>query len=115
MASNIIKKKTSKNKETTFAANYQYYFKPPVNKDSTKRYVCIEEKCSASITLLNSEIIKINGKKIEFYSDDMIIASHRDAHGGVSENKLINMDFRQTVKNRIISEPDVPVTQIYQI
>ncbi len=113
MASNFINKKTSKNKETTFAANYQYYFKPPVNKDTSKRYVCIEYTCAASITILNNEIIKMNGKPVN-YSDDLMKESHRDGHNGVGDTKLINMEFRQNVKDRIMGEPDVPVSQIYQ-
>ena len=58
-------KKNTKNKNSKHVEGFLHYFKSPVNKDGTSRYVCSENSCSASITMLNDEIIEINGRIIE--------------------------------------------------
>ena len=60
-----------------------YYFKSPVNKNGTSGYVCSENSCSASITMLNDEIIKINGRIIEACTSDLIRSSHKDEHASL--------------------------------
>ena len=57
------------------------------------------------------EIIKINGKLFNTYSKDLIVQSHKEhANAG---NKIISIDFKKAVKDRILNEPDASVCQIY--
>jgi hypothetical protein len=56
-------KKTTKDKNSKLVEGFLYYFKSPRNKDGSSRYVCSFDTCSASITMLENEVIKI---KINF-------------------------------------------------
>ena len=56
MAANFETKKTTKDKDSIWVEKYQYYFKKPTNKDGSKRYVCSEEGCSASVTIINGDV-----------------------------------------------------------
>ena len=77
MASNFVTKTTSKDKEFIYCEQYKYYLKRE-NKDTSKIYVCKEKDCSASISILNQEIIKINGTKINSFSIELIENSHKE-------------------------------------
>jgi hypothetical protein len=74
MAGNLM---TSKDNESYLCFSFQYYVKPP-NKDGSIRGVCREKKCHASITLLNNQIIKINGNFVEDVNENNIKMSHKD-------------------------------------
>jgi hypothetical protein len=79
MAGNLM---TSKDNESYLCFSFQYYVKPP-NKDGSIRGVCREKKCHASITLLNNQIIKINGNFVEDVNENNIKMSHKDSHPGL--------------------------------
>ena len=49
---NFIKKKTTKEKDYLVVEKFKYYFKPPINKDGSSRFVCAKSDCSASITII---------------------------------------------------------------
>ena len=112
MASNFQTKKTSKENESKWVENYQYYFKKPINKDGSKRYIC--SGCTASITILNDEIIKINGNLVKDYSSILIKESHKENHEPVSVKKIFEIDFKLSMKAGIKLQPDKPVGQVYQ-
>jgi hypothetical protein len=84
--------KTTKNLK--LVEGFLYYFKSPINKDGTSRYVCSESSCSASITMFNDEIIKINGKIIEACTSELIRSSHKDGHDSLEKSQIFNIDFR---------------------
>ena len=69
MASNFEIKKTTKEKDSVWIEKYQYYFKTPANKDGSKRYVCSKVGCSASVTIINEEVCKVNGVFIREYNE----------------------------------------------
>jgi hypothetical protein len=60
---NIEEKKTTKERATKLVENYQYYFKEE-NKDGSSKWMCKNNKCSASITINNQSIVKVCGKKL---------------------------------------------------
>ena len=68
MAANLT---TTKDKESYLCFSYQYYTKPP-NKDGSVKSVCKEKKCMASITMLNDEIIKMNGILVQDVNENNI-------------------------------------------
>ncbi len=95
---------------------YKYYKKGDSNKDGSQRYVCSSKKCSSSITKLDEEIIKINGKKFvkEEVNEGFIKSCHLDNHAGLSDADLIGEDFCNVLKSRVSKEPNLSVQQIYQ-
>ena len=111
MASNFVTKTTSKDKEFIYCEQYKYYLKRE-NKDTSKIYVCKEKDCSASISILNQEIIKINGTKINSFSIELIENSHKE-HDKVPEEEIVKEDFVKNLKSRI-ADVNAPLQQLYQ-
>ena len=64
MQINIVKKVTTKGQECLICENFLYYFKKPINRDGSKRFVCGAKDCSSSITMMEDVVIKVNGSKI---------------------------------------------------
>ena len=84
--------------------NYQYYFKED-NKDGSSRWVCKTNKCSASITIKDQSVIKVNGKKLDSEDDlsEKIKSSHKEHCKPLSEAEKICMDFNQNLKKIVQS------------
>jgi hypothetical protein len=78
------------------------------------RQYSAESSCSASITILNDEIIKINGKIIEACTSELIRSSHKDGHDSLEKSEIFNIDFRVTMKDAVSRQPDKSVAQVYQ-
>ena len=114
MASNVETRKSTKDKESKWVENYQYFFKKPINKNGSMRYVCSYNGCSASVTILNNEIIKVNGKNIKEYSADLIKEGHKDNHEAISGSKIFEIDFKLTMKDAVEKQPGKPIGQVYQ-
>jgi hypothetical protein len=101
---------TSKNKECLVCVNNIYYLKR-TNKDSSTNWVC--SRCTASITIKDSRVIKVNGnEKFVYTGDQSIIDSHRD-HQPLTDEELLVKDTIEVIKKRVKNET-VPVRQIYQ-
>jgi hypothetical protein len=113
MAANFETKKTTKDKDSIWVEKYQYYFKKPTNKDGSKRYVCSEEGCSASVTIINGDVCKVNGIFIREYNSETIKQAHKDNHEPISDQKIFEIDFKLTMKDAIEQQPDNPVGQVY--
>jgi hypothetical protein len=113
MAANFETKKTTKDKDSIWVEKYQYYFKKPTNKDGSKRYVCSEEGCSASVTIINGDVCKVNGIFIREYNSETIKQAHKDNHEPISDQKIFEIDFKLAMKDAIEQQPDKPVGQVY--
>jgi hypothetical protein len=97
--------KTSKNKECLVCVNNIYYLKRTI-KDGSTNLVC--SKCTASITIKDSIVTKINGnEKFVFTDDQSIIDSHKD-HQHMKNEEMIVKSSIETIKQRVIKE-SVPV------
>ena len=108
MAANFETKKTTKDKDSIWVEKYQYYFKKPTNKDGIKRYVCSEEGCSASVTIINGDVCKVNGIFIREYNSETKKQAHKDNHEPISDPKIFETDFKLTMKDAIEQQPDKP-------
>ena len=113
MASNTITKKTTKNNNCILYKNYIYNKKGALNKDSSQRYACKQEGCTASITMLNDQVIKINGN---LNLDVDIQTCHKSNHGPLTDNELKKMDFMTNLKETWQQQTTTTtVNQLYQL
>ena len=85
---------TTKNKDAILAQNFVYNFKH-ANKDDSKHYVCNNTGCYSSLTVLNSEVKKVNGKKI--VSPDLNLTHTK--HGPYRDEDIIGMNFVKVMKS----------------
>jgi hypothetical protein len=113
MASNFEIKKTTKEKYSVWIEKYQYYFKTPANQDGSKRYVCSKAGCSASVTIINGEVCKVNGVFVREYNEELIKQAHIENHEPISVQKIFEKDFKQSMKEAIKLQPDKPIGQVY--
>jgi hypothetical protein len=76
--------------------------------------VCKDKKCSASITVFNNQIIKINGNHVDDANENSIKISHKDNHPGLTTADIIGKEFKNDLKTTIKENPNRPIQQIYQ-
>ena len=65
------------------------------------------------MTLLNNQIIKINGNFVEDVNENNIKMSHKDSHG-LTSSDIIGKEFKTVLKTTIKDNPNKPIQQIYQ-
>ena len=67
--------------------------------DNSKRYNCVENKtkCSGSITVLDTDVIKISGQKI--FDEVQLLNSHN--HQPKTEEELMIIRGKQVLKNLV--------------
>lgn len=90
-----------------------YYKRAKENKDGSQRYTCSNDDCSASITVLNDEIVKINGKLVQMVDEEKVKTSHKNNHVSLSDQEIMKMEFKRTMKVRVRNE-NLPIQQLYQ-
>jgi hypothetical protein len=70
--------------------------------------VCSEEGCSASVTIINGDVCKVNGIFIREYNSETKKQAHKDNHEPISDPKIFETDFKLTMKDAIEQQPDKP-------
>ena len=56
---------------------------------------------------------KVNSIFIREYNSETIKQAHKDNHEPISDQKIFEIDFKQTMKDAIQQQPDKPVGQVY--
>jgi hypothetical protein len=52
--------------------------------------------------------------KLQEYSCEMIKGNHKDGPTALDRSEIFKIDFRATMKDAVVRQPDKPVAQVYQ-
>ena len=109
MASNFTTIPTTRGKESIVCFNFRYHLKQ-LNKSGSKHFVC--RTCSASITISNGFIIKINNNEVDVVNEDSINTSHQN-HEPLKNSEILALDFKNKLKMKVVSD-NTPIQQFFQ-
>ena len=98
---------TAKKNEALIVNKFVYHFKKSNEKSKSERWVC--RSCSASLTTLNDDIIKINGKTAVFDKD---LASYHK-HEAISAEEVSQILSFERIKNRVM-QTNEPILKIFE-